>query len=156
MSASRNSKAASKIETRTDAAIAILWALDPNGRHDLSAIDPFTGKIETATFWASQRDAAVAWIEARQGVKNTYTSVNRASTTAPVAIKLAKTDIGTIRAVVLDVDPAKVKGGDPTGENFKRERARLRASTRASTTQLSTNTWRRFSARKIWSTSGPH
>jgi hypothetical protein len=130
VSTARNQKPKAKIETRTDVAIAILRGLDPAGRHDLAAINPHLpakhpGKIEAATFLASQRDAAVSWIEARQGVKNIYTSVNRASAVAPTASRLAKEDIGTIRAVVLDVDPAKIKGGDASGENFKRERSRL-------------------------------
>jgi hypothetical protein len=119
-----------KIETRTDVAVSILWGLDPTGRQDLAAIDlclpkGHPGKIEAATFEPSQRGAASAWIEARQGIKNIYTSVNRAAATAPTARRLKKENIGTIRAVVLDVDPAKIKGGDASGENFKRERARL-------------------------------
>jgi hypothetical protein len=119
-----------KIETRTDAAIAILRGLDPGGRHDLAAIDPRLPKthpdyIEAATFLASQRDAVIAWIEARQGIKNIYTSVNRAAATAPTASRLKKKHIGTIRAVVADLDPGKIKDGDASGENFKRERVRL-------------------------------
>jgi hypothetical protein len=130
MSTSRNSKPVCKIETRTDVAIAILRGLDPAGRHDLAAIDPHLPKthpdyIEAATFLASQRDAANAWIEGRQGAKNIYTSVNRARSKAPQAKKLAKDDIETIRAVVADLDPGKIKNGDASGENFKRERDRL-------------------------------
>ena len=125
-----NRKPLAKIETRTDVAVSILWSLDPTGRHDLAAIDPFLppghpGKLEAATFEPSQRAAASAWIEARQGSKNLYTSVNRAASSALVGARLAKDDIDTIRAVVLDIDPAKIKGGEVSGENLKRERARL-------------------------------
>jgi len=121
---------AAKIETRTDVAVNILWNLDPAGRHDLAAIDPLLpvghpAKIEAATFAPSQRDAATAWIEARQGRKNLYTSVNRAAANAAVNARLRKKDIGTLLAISLDIDPKKIKGGDPTGENFKIERARL-------------------------------
>src|SRR5258708_911387 len=88
MSAPMTQKPKAKIETRTDVAIAILRGLDPAGRHDLAAINPHLPKthpdyIEAATFLTSQRDAAIAWIEARQGIKNIYTSVNRAAATAP-------------------------------------------------------------------------
>ncbi|BBZ98229.1 hypothetical protein BRDID11004_08620 [Bradyrhizobium diazoefficiens] len=130
MSTSRNSKPANTIETRTDTAVSILWALDSVGRHDLAAIDPtlpvgHPAKIETATFQPSQRADAGAWIEARQGRKNLYTSVNRAAATAPTARRLNRENIGTIRAVVADLDPRKLQGGDASGENFKRERSRL-------------------------------
>jgi hypothetical protein len=123
-------KSTPTLDHRTDVAIKILWALDPGGRHDLAAIDPLLpakhpGKIEAATFHASERVAASAWIDARQGIKNIYTSVNRASAVATAANRLAKKDIGTLRAVVLDIDPRKIKGGDASGENFVRERARL-------------------------------
>jgi hypothetical protein len=123
-------KSTPRLDHRTDVAIKILWALDPRGRHDLAAIDPLLpakhpGKIEAATFQTSQRDAASVWIEARQGIKNIYTSVNRASGAAAASNRLAKKDVGTIRAVVADLDPGKIKGGDASGENFVRERARL-------------------------------
>ncbi|SFI39799.1 DUF3987 domain-containing protein [Bradyrhizobium sp. Gha] len=130
MKPSRSSAAAEKLETRTDVAVAILQGLDPAGRHDLAAIDPHLPKnhpdyIEAATFSASQRDAVIAWIETRQGKKNIYTSVNQARAEAPKSKKLFKKDIGTIRAVVVDLDTKKVKGGDPSGANFRQERARL-------------------------------
>jgi hypothetical protein len=130
MNTARNQKPKAKIETRTEVAVSILWSLDPTGRHDLAAIDPFLpeghpGKIEAATFGPSQRGAASAWIEARQGSRNLYTSVNRAAANAATNARLAKKDIGTLLAVVLDIDPTKIKDGDPTGENFKLERARL-------------------------------
>ena len=121
MTASQNNN----IKARTGDALNILWNLDRTGRHDLAAIDPRSGKIEGATFQESQREVARAWIEARQGIKNIYTSVNRATTAAPVGARLAKKDIGTLLAVTLDIDPVKIKGGDASGENFKRERARL-------------------------------
>ena len=91
-------KPKAKIETRTDVAVNILWSLDPAGRHDLAAIDPFLpaghpGKLEAATFGPSERSAASAWIEARQGSKNLYASVNRAAANAAANVRLAKNDI---------------------------------------------------------------
>jgi Protein of unknown function (DUF3987) len=117
-------------EPDTELATTFLQVLDADGRHDLAAIDPLLpaghpAKIEAATFAPSQRDAATAWIEDRQGRKNIYTSVNRAAPTALVGLRLAKKDIGSLRAVPLDIDPAKIKGGDASGKNFSQERARL-------------------------------
>src|SRR5260370_37357561 len=130
MSTLRNGKPTLEIETRTDVAISILWSLDPAGRHDLAAIDPLLpaghpSKLEAATFEPSQRGAASAWIETRQGSKNLYTSVNRAAANAAAHARLAKKDIGTLLAIPLDIDPAKIKGGGPTGENFMLESKRL-------------------------------
>jgi hypothetical protein len=118
--------AISKPEPDTDHAIAFLQWLDGDGRHDLAVIDPNSPGIKAATFLSPvQWDLVRAWIDERQGRKNLYTSVNSASANAPVGQRLSAADIGHIRAIVLDVDPKKIKGGDPSGENFNSERRRL-------------------------------
>jgi Protein of unknown function (DUF3987) len=113
-------------QPNTDLAVAFLSALDGKGRHDLTAIRP-KGGIETATFTARTLESARRWIDARQGVANLYYSVNGANPDAPFNNKLKKEHIGFIRAVVIDLDPVKVKGGEATGEHFARERKRLLA-----------------------------
>jgi hypothetical protein len=113
-------------EADTDHAIAFLQLLCGDERVDLAAIDPHSPGIETATFLAPVKwDIVGAWIDARQGRKNLYTSVNLASADAPIGQRLSEEKIGFIRAIVLDVDTKKIKGGDPSGENFRRERVRL-------------------------------
>src|SRR5690242_7243144 len=73
----------------TDAAIEFLMDLDHDGRHDLAAIDPDTGKLECATFLANEKDQMRQWIEARQGKGvNLYASVNRARNDAPRNVRL--------------------------------------------------------------------
>src|SRR5437867_334037 len=130
---SRSSVAVSKAtdpEPNTDLAIAFLDTLDPypDARWDLAAIDPVAGAIECATFLRRDREKMRRWIDMRQGKKNLYTSVNRARDDAPHNVRLNQKDhqhIGMIRAIVADIDPKKIKEGDPSGENFRNERARL-------------------------------
>src|SRR4051812_34656233 len=79
-----------KIEADTEHAIDFLQLLDKHGRHDLAAIDPHSGAIEAATFPAPVNwDLVRAWIDARQGRKNIYTSVNQASAEAPIDERLS-------------------------------------------------------------------
>jgi hypothetical protein len=119
-------------EPNTELAVTFLIGLDPK-RHDLFAIHPTLpekapGKTEAATFLPDQLLEMRAWIDRHQGNYNIYTSVNRARADAPKNIRLSKEHIGHIRAVVADIDATKVdvhSGGDPTGENFRKERARL-------------------------------
>ncbi len=118
--------AQSDAKPNTDLAIAFLGALDSKGRHNLTAIHP-KGGIETAAFIAGKHESARRWIDERQGTKNLYYSVNEAKPDAPSSTKLKKEHIGVIRAVVVDLDPGKVRCGDPSGEHFARERERLLA-----------------------------
>ena len=119
-------------EPNTDLAVKFLIGLDPK-RHDLFAIHPTLpdkapGKTEAATFLPDQLLEMRKWIDRHQGNYNIYTSVNRARADAPKNIRLSKEHIGHIRAIVADIDATKVDvhaGGDPTGEHFRRERARL-------------------------------
>jgi hypothetical protein len=125
-----NRQANPALEPNTDLAMGLLAGLDPEGRHDLVAIDPdlpkgHPDKIEAATFLANERDNMRAWIDARQGRRNLYTSVNRAREDAPRGRRLNANQIGHLRAVVGDIDASKIKGGDPSGINFQKERIRL-------------------------------
>jgi hypothetical protein len=110
-------------EPNTDLAIRFLEGLDPKGRHHLTAISP--GGVTTASFDADEQERMRKWIDARQGRSNLYYSVNEAKPEARRDSKLTKKEIGTIRALTVDLDPTKVKGGDPTGQHFRRERERL-------------------------------
>jgi hypothetical protein len=110
-------------EPNTDLAIGFLEGLDPKGRHHLTAIG--SNGITTASFDADEQERMRKWIDARQGRSNLYYSVNEAKPEARRDSKLTKEEIGTIRALAVDLDPTKVKGGDLTGKNFRRERERL-------------------------------
>jgi Protein of unknown function (DUF3987) len=119
----------------TDTAVAFLVGLDKDGRHDLVAINPYVlgGDVECATFLPNQCGEMRAWIDARQGKRNLYTSVNQARDDAPKNKRLRGEDkkknqsstIGYLRAIVVDIDPTKIKGGDASGDNFRAERVRL-------------------------------
>ncbi len=114
----------------TKLAVEFVTAIDPPGRRDLLAIDSYLpakqpGKIEAATFFPADQEKMRAWIEARQGNKNLYVSVNRAKEAAPLNARLNKSDVCIVRAIVADIDASKVLHGDPSGENFHRERDRL-------------------------------
>jgi hypothetical protein len=108
-----------------DLAMAVLTEFRRKGRYDLVAIDPESGRIEAATFLLTEKDKMRAWIEARQGRCNLYYVFNEPRAEAPKNKKPSKKDIGWITGVSADLDPSKVKGGDPTGENFRKERERL-------------------------------
>ena len=74
---SSSSSKASEPQHDTDAAIDFLIDLDPEGRHDLAALDPNTpGKPDCATFLPAEHKKMRRWIEARQGKLNLYSSVN--------------------------------------------------------------------------------
>ncbi|MGP8121990.1 MAG: hypothetical protein ACLP8B_15900, partial [Xanthobacteraceae bacterium] len=114
-------------EPDTEHAIGFLQLLDDERRCDLAAIDPRSPGIEAVTFLAPVKwDLVRRQIDAWQGRKNVYVSVNCASAEAPTGVRLNRNTIGQIRAVVLDVDTKKIAEGDPSGENFKRERERLK------------------------------
>jgi hypothetical protein len=115
------------LEANTDLAIAFLRSFRRKVRYDLIAIDPESGCIEAATFLLTETDKMRAWIEERQGRMNLYYTFNEVRADAPKNKKPSKRDIGWIVGVSVDLDPAKVKEGDPTGENFRKERDRLTA-----------------------------
>ena len=116
----------------TDLSLAFLDILDKNGRHDLCAIHPdlpngASGKLEAATFLPDDHGDLREWIDAQQGKRNVYVSVNRARDDESVDWRLSKDDIGVIRAIYADIDPKKVGGGDASGQHFRKERERLDA-----------------------------
>jgi Protein of unknown function (DUF3987) len=116
----------------TDLSLAFLDILDKNGRHDLCAIHPdlpngVSGKLEAATFLPDDHGDLREWIDAQQGKRNVYVSVNRARDDESVDWRLSKDDIGVIRAIYADIDPKKVSGGDASGQHFRKERERLDA-----------------------------
>jgi Protein of unknown function (DUF3987) len=118
------------MNANTDLAMGFLEGLDPRGRHDLVAIDPnlpngAAGKVQCATFFPGDRGKMRHWIEAHQGKKNLYPSVNRARDDAPHNVRLSQNDIGYIRAIPADIDVPKIKGGDPTGQHFQEARTKL-------------------------------
>jgi KaiC/GvpD/RAD55 family RecA-like ATPase len=91
------------------------------GRHCLVAIDPAeTDAIEARTFSPAEMDAARVWIAERSGRRNLYWSVNEPAPRARTASKLTKAEIGRIRFLHVDLDPAADRDLDT-------ERARLRA-----------------------------
>ncbi len=119
-------------EPNTALALKFLEILDPAGRHDIVSIDPalptkHPNKINGLTLDGPlSAGAAREWIDARQGRLNLYLSSNAGRLDAHRDYRLNKEEIGTLRAIVADVDPAKIKAGDNRGTNFRRERERLR------------------------------
>lgn len=110
-------------QSDTPAAIAFLKQLDPDGYHALCAIHPDTRQVEGRVFKPGEWPAMADWIEARQGERNLYYSVNEPDPSAPFS-KLKKAHIAKIRAVYADVDP---KNEDGTPNSLVAERQRIRA-----------------------------
>ncbi|WP_177282639.1 AAA family ATPase [Devosia enhydra] len=112
-------------------AIVFLKHMDPDGRHNIVAIDP-TDKLPLIgrTFEPGQWAEIEAYIRAHNGSRNLYFSVNEPMTGAPDG-KLAKRHISQIRAVCLDLDPAKPEAGADPAEHFKAERTSLLAKAEA-------------------------
>jgi hypothetical protein len=123
---------AAMLEPNTELAMAFLTSLDGEGRHDLFAIHPDlkerqTGKTEASTFLPDERADMRDWISKEQGRRNIYYTVNQAKDFESLEQRLKKSDIGQIRAIVVDVDaaPPMEHGGDSTVEHFSKERERL-------------------------------
>lgn len=89
-----------------DVAINFLKFLDPQGWHSLVAINPETRATTGRTFSPGEWDAVAAWLSAHDGTHNCYYSVNEPKPSSPNK-KLTKDDIGAIRAIGADIDPAK-------------------------------------------------
>lgn len=102
--------------TNADAS-RFLTSWEPNGPWSLTAITP-DGPVETVTFHDIQ--AAITWVEGRNGKRNLYFSVNRPS--HDLTIKASKADIGWALAFHLDLDPTK-------GKPLEAERQRILALT---------------------------
>lgn len=110
-------------QSDTAAAIAFLKQLDPDGWHALCAIHPDTRRVEGRVFGPGEWALMADWIEARQGERNLYYSVNEPDPDAPDS-KLKKEHIARIRAVYADIDP---KGEDGSPAGLAAERRRIRA-----------------------------
>jgi hypothetical protein len=89
-----------------DVAVYFLKWLDPNGWHSLVAINPETRVTTGRTFSPGEWGAVAAWLSAHDGTHNCYYSVNEPKPSSPNK-KLTKDDIGAIRAIGADIDPAK-------------------------------------------------
>ncbi|GGE19935.1 hypothetical protein GCM10011390_43990 [Aureimonas endophytica] len=85
--------------------VEFLRALDPDGWHNLVAINPMTGHIQARTFAPGDWSRIDEWIRAFAGELNIYYSANEPIAGAPDR-KLGKSDIGALRAIFADVDPA--------------------------------------------------
>jgi len=109
-------------QSDTSSAVAFLKQLDPDGYHALCAIHPDTRQVEGRVFKPGEWEAMADWIEARQGERNLYYSVNEPDPSAPFS-KLKKAHIAKIRAVYADVDP-KGEDGNPGGLDAERRRIR--------------------------------
>lgn len=101
---------------RTDLALEFLQRWRPEGAWILSAATPDREKMVTRTFQLSELEAARAWIESFQGIRNLYFTVNpvrQAMDTKPM-----KVDISALAWLHVDADPR-------VGEDFAAERIRI-------------------------------
>lgn len=87
----------------TAAAINFLKLFAPDGWWALTGIVPDTRKIETRTFNVSEEREAAAWLDARQGHRNMYFSVNQPE--SRLTTKATKQQIAEVGALHVDVDP---------------------------------------------------
>ncbi|MBL8577766.1 MAG: AAA family ATPase [Mesorhizobium sp.] len=90
----------------SDEAVAFLKALDADGWHNLVALDPSRdhgAPVDARTFAPGQFDHIAKWIDDYDGRFNIYFTANEPKAGAPHK-KLAKEDIGGIRAIYADID----------------------------------------------------
>jgi hypothetical protein len=107
-------------------AIEFLRSLDPDGRHNLTALDPKReAPPEARTFAPNDWTSIADWIDKREGRLNLYFSVNEPAATAP-SKKLSKSDISAVRALCIDIDIEKLSPGADLAKHFENERSRLR------------------------------
>jgi len=113
-------------------AVAFLQQLDPDGWHNLVALDPAGGGAPVGqTFAPGQWDEIKQFVDRWDGERGLYFSVNEPVPGAPDT-KLKKHHIGSIRGVWLDLDPKKMAHDNP-GEarrHFDSERERLAGTVR--------------------------
>ncbi|WP_315918642.1 hypothetical protein [Mesorhizobium sp. SP-1A] len=81
-----------------------MQALDADGRHNITRINPKTGFTKGRCFPPGSWDAIAAYINVWNGVENLYFSCNEPRPDAPDG-KLSKAQIENVRAVFIDVDP---------------------------------------------------
>lgn len=107
-------------------AIEFLKSLDPDGWHNLTALDPKReAPPEARTFAPNDWPTMADWIDKREGRLNLYFSVNEPAATAPNK-KLSKSDISAVRALCIDIDIEKPPSGADLATHFEKERSRLR------------------------------
>lgn len=95
---------APEVRGDTAAAVEFLRRWEPRGPWLLAAIHPHVeNSIEPARFEVGNELTMRAWIEARQGNKNLYFSVNRPR--GSFGGRASKADIGAALAIHVDVDP---------------------------------------------------
>lgn len=91
-------------------AVKFLRWLDPDGRHNLVALDPAGVEApEAASFDFSRKDmlpvtAAQEFIEGHNGHRNLYFSINEPREDARLGTKLRRDEIGAVRAFHVDID----------------------------------------------------
>lgn len=78
----------------------------PGKSHTLAALDKKTGTLSARTFaWSTERDACAEWLRSQIPFGSIYFHPNEAR--KPRHAKLARNDIGTVRAVWVDIDPRR-------------------------------------------------
>jgi hypothetical protein len=105
----------------TAAAISFLQRWIPGGPWTITSIIP-DGALSAATFPIEQVDAAIAWVEERQGKENIYFQVN--PLLRPLFSKASKEDVARVAWLHVDIDP-RLK------EDYTTERARILGSIHA-------------------------
>ena len=110
-----------------DEAIAFLRLLDPDGRHNLVAIDPNTRDVAGITIEPGDWPAARSFVAAHNGRRNVYVSMNEPRPGAPHD-KLGKDQIASIRCVYADLDPAGERPFDDERRDLLRKVDTLRHS----------------------------
>ncbi len=118
-----------KSDLGVNTAIEFLNALDRNGAFTLTAFDK-TGRPSSHTFRGEpKRDAKItSWLKQHYFTSDIYYHVNEPTDDAPHN-KLTKADVGSIRALHLDVDPEE-------GHELAAERVRLRSAMDGLTDEL--------------------
>lgn len=101
-----------------------LRILDPNGYHNLVAINSKDGRVTGHTFAPGEWTQIDEWIGKCNGSHNLYASVNEPRPDAPHG-KLQKNHIGAIRALFADVDPPRDKSTDEGRAEVARKAAAL-------------------------------
>lgn len=109
---------------RTDLAVAFLCAWHEARPRLITAINPETRRVCTATFQPGEEDRMATFIEARQGVENLYFTANVVLTLFNGAVKPKKDDVGLAISLFVDIDP-------PPGAGLQEAREAILARLRA-------------------------
>lgn len=109
---------------RTAAAVQFLDSWHNGFPRLVTAINPETRRVLTATFQPGEEDRMAAFIEARQGVENLYFTANVVLKPFNGAVKPKKDDISLAVSLFVDIDP-------PPGVGLHEARAAILARLRA-------------------------